>query len=103
VKVQGTLEKDGEVVESKTWYEEDPFWQMLNQSQGQSARISANVGRSIEYGDVKASFVVTVDCPQNTPAMDQAAELAFGRALKYTNDAMQVLAPEIPSIPYEPK
>lgn len=98
MKVQGTLQKDGQVVDSTTWYEQDPFWQLLSQSQGQAAKVSASVGRSVEYGDVKASFVITIDCPQNTPAIDRAAELAFKKALEFTNDAMSHLAPGLPPI-----
>ena len=101
MKVQRRVEKEGTVTEDTTWYEKDPFWQLLNQAQGQAARISANVGRSLEYGDVKAGFIVTIDCPQNSPSMDQAAELAFKKALEYTNDAMSHLAPDVAPIPFE--
>jgi hypothetical protein len=98
MKVEKAIEQQGQIA-STTWYEQDPFWQLINQSQGQAAKISVNVGRSVEYGAVKASFVVSIDCPQNTPAMDKAAELAFKKALEYTNDAMTHLAPELEPIP----
>jgi len=62
------------------------------------ARLSSMISRGIEYGEVRCSFTVSIECPQTKDYMDQAAELLFQKALEYTNDGMSVLAPGVDRI-----
>jgi hypothetical protein len=66
-----------------------------------TARIGTTVGRSVEFGEVKCSFTVTIECPQNKECMDEAAQLVFIKALEYANDGMSHLKPGIPRIEIE--
>lgn len=63
------------------------------------ARISATVQRSLQYGEIKCSFTVTVSCVQEKACMDYAAEQAFAQAVRYVNDGMDWIAPGLPSLP----
>lgn len=93
MKVTGTKNHKGNITITEA-LKDDPF-EMLA---GSEARVSATVGRSVEYGDVKCSFAVTVNCPQQKACLDKAAELCFETALEYVNDAMSILAPGLPPI-----
>lgn len=77
----------------------DPFYKMALEAGQQPARISFNIGRAIEYGELKASCTVSIVCAQYQPTMDAAAELAMDTALRYTNHAMRYLAPDLRPIP----
>lgn len=82
----------------------DDFYNQVQACRQQNlpvAHIGTSVGRSIEYGEVKCSFTVSVECPQTKEFMDQAAELVFKKALEYTNDGMSHLAPGVPRIDVE--
>lgn len=79
----------------------DPFMALAQQSEGQkSVNVNCNVGTSLEYGEVKCGFSVTVTCPQNEQSMNMAGELAFRKAIELTNDAATHLGlPLLPAIP----
>jgi hypothetical protein len=91
---QGTLEKYG-------WRTEqvgaEPFHPLALQAQqaraaGASvARISATLGTAENFGSVKASFTVTIECPQTEPAIDLAGEAAFLKAIQLVNDGADFL------------
>jgi hypothetical protein len=55
------------------------------------ARVSMTVGRSIQYGEVKISATVSLACTQDEDAVDEAAKLAFLKALEIVNDGMGLL------------
>lgn len=81
----------------------DPFWELGNQarmSNSPTARITINVGCGEEYGRVKCSTTVSLECPQTKAHMDQAAALAFETALGYTNDGMSHLVDDYVAIPF---
>ena len=79
--------------------EYDPFQRMLVATkEGAGARISSTVGRAVEYGEIKCSATVTIDCPQRESYIDLASEIAFRKALELANDGMSVLVPGIPRI-----
>lgn len=79
----------------------DPFMLLAEFESGvATARVSSTVGRSIEYGDVKCSFTVSITCPQDGKCIERAAELCFSTALQFTNDGMSHLAPGLPAIEY---
>lgn len=91
---RGTMERFG-------WRQEEvgaePFHPLALQAQqarlaGQSvARISATVGTSQNYGDLKVSFTVSLDCIQTEPTINLASEAAFLKALELTNDAARMV------------
>lgn len=61
------------------------------------AKVSFTVGTSREYGEVKCSATVTLECPQTETDIDMAGEAAYRKALELTNDAASQL--EIPKLP----
>jgi hypothetical protein len=64
----------------------------LARAAGQSvSRVTATVGTSQSYGDVKVSFTVSVECVQQEGAINLAGEVAFLKALELTNDAARFL------------
>ena len=71
----------------------EPFTPLAAVSQaarakGQSvARVGVTVGTSAEFGACKASFTVTVDCPQDEQSINLAAESVFIKATELVNDA----------------
>lgn len=83
------------------WYmADDPFEQLARQAGPAAARISMTTQRGADdYGQTKCSCTVTISCPQQGPAMDAAAALAFDTSLRYTNWGMRYLAPHLPPIP----
>lgn len=100
MKTTGSLQ--GETME---YFEEkytlDKFYnavQLCRQQGLPTARIGTTVGRSIEFGEVKCSFTVTIECPQAKEEMDEAAQLVFTKALEYANDGMSHLKPGVPRI-----
>lgn len=96
---RGTIEKFGWRVEEVG---SEPFHPLALQAQqarlqGQSvARVSATTTTGGEYGSVKSSFTVSIDCVQNEAAIDMAGEAAFLKALELTNSGARVIgAPEL--------
>jgi len=96
-----TMEKEGEVVYHKEGILPDPFssLQQAVQTATSKARVSVTIQRSIQYGEVKCSFTLSVDCPQEKSAMDYAAEHVFIQAVQYVNDGMERLAPGLQPFP----
>ena len=81
----------------------DPFWELGIQARAAGtplARVTINVGCGEEYGRVKCSTTVSLECPQSKGALDQAAALAFETALGYTNDGMSHLVDDYVAIPF---
>ena len=60
------------------------------------ARVGVTVGTSSEYGACRASFTVTVDCPQDEANINLAAEAVFVKASELVNDAASHL--ELPTL-----
>lgn len=61
------------------------------------ARISVNAGTALDYGSVKVSVNVTIECPQNEGSINLAGESAFWKAVELVNDAAShVGAPQLP-------
>ena len=85
-------------ISHKEGIEQDPFARMIPAEANHSARVSSTVGRSLEYGEIKCSSTVTIDCPQREAYIDMAGEIAFRKALELANDGMSELAPGIPRI-----
>jgi hypothetical protein len=90
----GTLEKYG-------WRAEEvgnePFHPLAMQAQqaratGESvARISTTVGTSEDYGNMKVSFTVSIDCLQSEATMNLAGECAFLKGIELVNQAAEFL------------
>ena len=65
---------------------------MQARAQGQSvARMSVTVGTAEEYGNMKVSFTVSIDCIQQEVAMNMAGECIFLKAVELTNDGARTL------------
>lgn len=79
----------------------DPYWQAALDAKATEhsiARVSVTTGRALEYGEIKCTVTVSIDCPQAKNYMDKAAELAFKAAVEYTNDGMSILVPNLPPL-----
>lgn len=61
------------------------------------ASVSYTVGTSREYGEVKCSCTVTVQCPQAETWINMAGESAYRKALELVNAGATQL--EIPTLP----
>jgi hypothetical protein len=91
---QGTLEKYG-------WKTEEvggePFHPLALQAQqaraaGASvARVSVTAGTAMNYGEVKVSFTVSLDCLQQEASINLAGEAAFLKAVELVNDGARML------------
>ena len=55
------------------------------------ARISTTVGTSEDYGNMKVSFTVSIDCVQNEASMNLAGESVFLKGLELVNDGARFL------------
>lgn len=85
---QSTIEKLNNIVFSDG-AEVDPFMRLVTAKfEGESARVSMTVGRNLQYGELKCSATVTIDCPQKEEYINLAGEIAFTKALELVNDAM---------------
>lgn len=90
----GTLEKYGWKAEEVG---NEPFHPLALQAQqarvnGQSvARVSTTVGTAEDYGNMKVSFTVSVDCVQQEATMNLAGESIFLKALELVNDGARFL------------
>lgn len=72
----------------------DPFHGLLTVgSNAPRASVSMTVGRSFNYGEVKVTAHVTLQCDQNKATIDKAAEMAFQKAVEYVNDGLSLLEP----------
>jgi len=81
----------------------DPFMMVGQQSQQSglpAINVNCNMGSSLEYGEVKCGFSVTVTCPQTEPSINMAGEMVYRKAIELTNDAATHLGlPLLPAIP----
>lgn len=90
----GTLEKYGWKAEEVG---NEPFHPLSLQAQqarvnGESvARVSTTVGTSEDYGSIKVSFTVSVDCLQNEATINLAGECVFLKAVELVNDGARFL------------
>ncbi len=88
---QSVIERLGQV-QMHEGAEQDPFMHLAYKALGdvniKTARISMTVSRSIEYGEIKCSATVTIECPQKEAYVNLAGEVAFSKALELTNDGM---------------
>lgn len=100
------LKRRGFVPHSENGTSYDPFYllsQLARQNGGGIARVSFTVGTSREFGEVKCSATVSIECPQDEKHIDAAGESVYRKALELTNAAATQL--EIPQLPefVEPK
>jgi hypothetical protein len=76
----------------------DPFF-YLGSCPGPKARISVSIGRSLAYGDFKASVTVTIECPQNEEHINIAAEIADDKAKELVDDVFCAVATDVQRLP----
>jgi hypothetical protein len=74
----------------------DPFIQMQQAARQAevTARVSNTLQRSSAYGEIKVSFTISVDCPQDQEWIRYATENTFKAAVRYVNNAFSSLVPE---------
>lgn len=66
-----------------------PFSSMVSQCKASgtpTARVAMTVGASEEYGAVKVSCTVSLECPQSESAINLAGDVAFQKARELVND-----------------
>lgn len=94
-----SIEKVGQPTYEREGYVEDPFWEMKSSLAGQQgARVSSTVQRSTNYGELKCSFTITIDCLQTEQWMERAAQYAFRTAVQYVNDGFSYLDRSLPPL-----
>jgi hypothetical protein len=52
-----------------------------------TSKVSVTAGTSHDYGSLKVSVTVTVECPQTEAAINLAGEASFWKAVELVNDA----------------
>lgn len=78
---------------TETVHGSDPFNTLAIQARAKRAEreavahVTANAGISMEYGAVKVSFSVQLECPQDEGSIHMAGELCFRKAAELTNSA----------------
>ena len=85
------MEQQGSTIEHNEGIQQDPFWRIRTKTgiqQNSDARITMTVGRALQYGELKCSASVSIECPQQEAHINLAGELAFTKALELVNDGM---------------
>lgn len=91
---QGVLERYGWKTEEVGGEPFHPLALQAQQARAQGlsvARISVTTGTSEDYGNMKVSFTVSIDCVQQEAAMNMAGECIFLKAVELTNDGARTL------------
>lgn len=73
---------------------EDKFEALWTKRDVKPAMVSVGVHEGIDYGAMKVSATVSLNCDQNEPTIDKAGELAFFKALELVRDGWRVLKGE---------
>ena len=95
-----TVEK-GEEVHTQGGTADDPYWRAAMDAKNADApvaRISFTATHGIEYGEIKGSCTVSIDCVQSKQHMDNAALLACRAATEYVNAALGYYVPQLPPL-----
>ena len=58
------------------------------------AVVTVSAQRSTEYGGVKCTVGVTLECPQTNEWIKHTAKVGFKLALEFTNDGFSYLCPD---------
>ena len=87
-----TVEANGHVITKNQAI--DHFRELLT-GRGPRATVSMSVGRSLEYGNVKVTANVSLQCDQDEGTIDRAGELAFRKACEFMNDGFSIVEEEI--------
>lgn len=92
---------NGDEVSTQGGVSDDPFWRaaMEAKSSGMpTARVSFTATHGIEYGEIKGSCTVSIECVQAKQHLDNAALLACRAATEYTNAALGYYVPQLPPL-----
>jgi len=63
------------------------------------AKVSYTIGRSLSYGEFKASVTVTLECPQTEAFINLAGELAYEKAKELVDDGFCSIVPDALPLP----
>lgn len=69
---------------------DDKFKALITSTESTLARVSISVGESMNYGALKVSSTVTLNCDQNEVCINKAGELAFYKALELMQDGFSI-------------
>jgi hypothetical protein len=72
----------------------EPYASLLT-GRGPRATVSMTVGRSLEYGSVKVTANVSLQCDQDEHTINRAGEMAFRKACEFMNDGFSIVEEEI--------
>jgi hypothetical protein len=84
-----TVEKNKKNIIAKSGQvQDDKFKQLvrLDPAGVPTARVSVGVSESLEYGSLKVSATVTLECTQDEATINQAGEFAFHKAVEFVKD-----------------
>jgi len=73
---------------------EDKFTKLITAPTGIHARVNVGLSEAMEYGSLKVSASVTLECDQNEPTINKAGELAFYKALELMKDGFSIYGVE---------
>lgn len=86
-----TVTKDKKIIASKAGQlTDDKFAALVTDPAAKTARVSISVGEALDYGALKVSATVSLDCDQNEPTINKAGELAFYKALELMKDGFSI-------------
>ena len=71
---------------------EDKFSKLWSDRTKTPAKVTIGVSEAMDYGAMKVSATVSLACDQNEPAINQAGELAFYKAVELMRDGWSELA-----------
>ncbi len=96
----GLLEKNGwktEEVGNEPFHPLSSAAQLERQAGRATSKVTCSVGTSADYGGLKVSFTVSVECPQTDFHISMAGEAAFLKATELTNQGASFIgAPLLP-------
>ena len=72
---------------AKAAVQEDPYDALWTNRTVDPARVSINISHSEDFGAIKVSANVTLNCDQNEPTINRAGELAFLKARELMEDS----------------
>jgi hypothetical protein len=91
---------------SETWegYDMDKFQLIASYCQNlpAKARVAVTIGRSTDFGALKISCTVSIDCPQTDDWVHQAQQLVAAAAADFVNAVSATLDPGLQPLPKLP-
>lgn len=77
-----TIEKEGVLMSASGPISNDEVENLVTGNDGRIARVNMAVSESREYGSLKVSASVTLDCDQKTSTIERAGSIAMNLAIE---------------------